>query len=171
MNPSGDPSSEPSVPMPGGHGAALTAGELALLGAVLDRLLPGDGTMPAAGDTTAAAAVDRYLGEAPALRPPVLAALTRIRVVAAAGHPDGFAGLDGAGRDAVLRNVEADAPDAFDALLVQAYTGYYSDVTVQRALGLPSPLQPRGYPAMMQAPFDERRLDRVRATAKPWRPA
>ena len=105
-----------------------------------------------------------------ALRPPVLAALARIRV-AAAGHPDGFAGLDGAGRDAVLRTVEADAPDAFDALLVQSYTGYYSHIAVQRALGLPSPLQPIGYPAMMQAAFDERRLDRVRATAKPWRSA
>lgn len=161
----------PPVADPGGHGAALTAAELALLGAVLDRLLPGDGTLPAAADTAAAAAVDRYLAEQPALRPPLLAALARIRVAAAAAHPDGFAGLDGDGRDAVLRSVEADAPDAFDALLVQAYTGYYSDVVVQRALGLPSPLQPSGYPGMMQAAFDERRLDRVRATAKPWRPA
>ncbi len=165
-----NPPVEPSRPSSGGHGAVLTAGDLALLGAVLDRLLPGDGTMPAAGDTAAAAAVDRYLAESPALRPPVLAALARIRV-AAAGHPDGFAGLDGDGRDGVLRSVETDAPDAFDALLVQAYTGYYSDIVVQRALGLPSPLQPTGYPAMMQAPFDERRLDRVRATAKPWRTA
>ncbi len=165
-----NPPIEPSGPASGGHGAVLTAGDLALLRAVQDRLLPGDATMPAAGDTAAAAAVDRYLAEAPALRPPVLAALARIRV-AAAGHPDGFAGLDGAGRDAVLRTVEADAPDAFDALLVQSYTGYYSDIAVQRALGLPSPLQPIGYPAMMQAAFDERRLGRVRATAKPWRSA
>jgi hypothetical protein len=159
-----------------GHGSVLTAAELALLRAVQDRLLPGDGTTPAAGDTGAAEAVDRYLTEQPALRPALLGALARIDVAAssagtgASGSTGGFAGLDDAARDAVLRSVEAAAPDEFDALLVQTYTGYYCDPAVQVALGLPSPLQPTGYPAMMAAPFDERRLDRVRAEARPWRP-
>jgi hypothetical protein len=157
---------------PTGHGSALTAGDLALLRAVQDRLLPGDGTVPAAYDTGAAEAVDRYLTEQPSLRPAVLGALAGISVASAAfGSPGGFAGLDAAGRDAVLRSVEAAAPDEFDALLVQSYTGYYCDPAVQAALGLPSPLQPTGYPGMMQEPFDERLLDRVRAEAKVWRPA
>jgi len=38
-------------------------------------------------------------------------------------------------------------------------------------IGVPSPLQPAGYASMMQPTFDERRLDRVRATARPWREA
>jgi hypothetical protein len=159
-----------------GHGSTLTAAEFALLRAVLDRLLPGDGALPAAGDTGAAEAVDRYLTEQPSLRPAVLGALARVGVAASAvagpsGASGGFAGLDAAGRDAVLRSVETAAPDEFDALLVQSYSGYYSDPAVQAALGLPSPLQPTGYPAMMRERFDERRLDRVRAEAKAWRRA
>lgn len=152
-------------------GACLTAGELSLLRLVQDRLLPGDGVMPAASATGAAGAVDRYLAERPELRAEVLDSLVAIRVAAAARQRAGFAALDETERDEVLRDVERRSPASFDALLVQTYTGYYSDAGVQRLLGLVSPLQPSGYPEMMSERFDEGRLDRVRATAKNWRPA
>ncbi|HAH15597.1 MAG: gluconate 2-dehydrogenase subunit 3 family protein [Proteobacteria bacterium] len=155
------------------NGTVLTADELSLLRSVQDRLVPGDGQMPPAHATGAAIAVDTYLAERTELRAPILGVLRAISIATAVHDPAhaGFAHLDGDVQDEILHKVEASEPEWFDCLLVQTYTGYYTDPTVQAVIGVPSPLQPAGYASMMQPTFDERRLDRVRATARPWREA
>ncbi len=155
------------------NGAVLTADELSLLRAVQDRLVPGDGQMPPAHATGAANAVDTYLAERANLRAPILGVLRAITIATAAHDPAhaGFAHLDGDVQDEILHDVETSEPDWFDCLLVQTYTGYYTDRSVQAEIGVPSPLQPAGYASMMQPTFDPQRLDRVRATARPWRDA
>ena len=57
-------------------GTVLGPEDLDLLAAVLETLLPGDGVMPPASNTGAARAVDGHLAERPALRAPILDALT-----------------------------------------------------------------------------------------------
>jgi hypothetical protein len=146
----------------------LGAQDFDLLAVVLDVLLPGDDEMPAASHTGAARAVDSYLAERPALRAPILDALTAVRIAAHA-HGGEFATLDQASQVTTLEAVEAGHALAFDALLVQAYTGYYTDPGVQARLGVPSPLMPIGHPRSTAGTLDPARLDRVRATAKPWR--
>lgn len=151
-------------------GTVLGADDLDLLAAVLETILPGDSDMPPASKTDAARAIDGYLTERPTLRAPILDALVAIRIAAHA-HGGEFGGLAEAERVATLEAVEASHPHAFDTLLVQAYTGYYTDPDVQARLGVPSPLMPVGYPRSTAGTLDPARLDRVRATAKPWREA
>ena len=151
-------------------GRVLGDANLALLEAVQEVLLPGDDEMPPASRTGAARAVDAYLAERQALRAPILDALVAVRI-AAARRGGAFEDLDEATRVAILQEVEASEPAAFDALLVQSYTGYYTDAGVQGALGVPSPLMPTGFPRATEGNLDPARLDRVRATARPWREA
>lgn len=151
-------------------GRVLGTDDLDVLTSVLDTFLPGDDEMPAASATGAAAAIDIALAEGPSLRAPVLDALTSVRITAA-DHGATFTALGEAARIAVLQAVEAHYPDAFDALLVQAYTAYYTDPAVQARLGVPSPLMPTGHPRATAGTLDLARLDRVRATARPWRQA
>lgn len=151
-------------------GTILGANDFDLLAFVLETMLPGDGVMPPASKTGAARAIDGYLTERPALRAPILDALVAIRIAAHAREGE-FGALTEAARIATLEAVEASHPHAFDALLVQAYTGYYTDPDVQARLGVPSPLMPVGHPRSTAGTLDPARLDRVRATAKPWREA
>lgn len=151
-------------------GSTLGADDLDLLAAVLETILPGDDEMPPASKTGAAHAIDGYLTERPALRAPFLDALVAIRITAHA-HGGEFGALPEASRVATLEAVEAAHPHAFDTLLVQAYTGYYTDPDVQARLGVPSPLMPLGHPRATSGTLDSARLNRVRATAKPWRKA
>lgn len=151
-------------------GTVLGPEDLDLLAAILETLLPGDGVMPPASNTGAARAVDGYLAERTALRAPILDALTAVRIAAHASGGD-FGALPEARRIAALEAVEGAHPHVFDALLVQAYTGYYTDPGVQARLGVPSPLMPIGHPRSTSGTIDPARLDRVRATAKRWREA
>lgn len=151
-------------------GTVLGPEDLDLLAAVLETLLPGDGVMPPASNTGAARAVDGHLAERPALRAPILDALTAVRIAAHASGGD-FDTLPEAKRIATLEAVELTHPHVFDALVVQAYTGYYTDPGVQARLGVPSPLMPVGHPRSTAGTLDPARLERVRATAKPWREA
>lgn len=143
----------------------LTPTELDLLMLVQDELVPAFAGLPAAGRLGAALTVDVFLAERPALRRPVLTAL---RAIETAAGEQPLADRDSAGRAAVLRQVEADAPEAFAELVRQTYNAYYTRSDVQATLGIDQPPQPAGFelPA-----FDESRLARVRAMGKRWRDA
>ena len=143
----------------------LTPTEFDLLVVVQDELVPTFGGLPAAGTLGAALTVDGFLAERPELRRPVLGALRAIEV--AAGAP-ALSDLDPSDRVAVLRQVEANAPEAFAELVRQTYNAYYTRPDVQATLGIEGPPQPEGFelPA-----FDESRLARVRAMGKLWRDA
>ena len=127
----------------------LTPEQGRLLTAVLDRIIPADGVMPAAGDAGVAGYVDRVLQDAPHLRRPVVDLLDELRGC-------GFACLPGPERDERLRRLAADRPEPFDVLLHAAYAGYYSNPRVLTAAGwLPAGSAP-------PEPFDPTLLDAVR---------
>ncbi len=141
-------------------GAAPAAGDAAalevltreqgrLLAAVLNRLIPADGVMPAAGDAGMTGYIDQVLLDAPRLRRPVIGLLGEL-------HGGGFARLADPEQDARLRRVAADRPESFEVLLHAAYTGYYSDPGVLAAAGW----APAG--AAPPAAFDRTLLDAVR---------
>ena len=127
----------------------LTPAQGRLLAAVLNRLVPADGAMPAAGDAGVAGYIDQVLLDAPHLRRPVIDLLDELRWCR-------FARLLGAEQDERLRCLAADRPESFDVLLHAAYAGYYSNPGVLMAAGwLPAGSAP-------SEPFDQTLLDAVR---------
>ena len=127
----------------------LTPAQGSVLAAVLNRLVPADGAMPAAGDAGVAGYIDQALLDAPHLRRPVIDLLDELRGC-------GFARLPGPEQDARLRRLAADRPASFQVLLHAAYAGYYSDASVLAAAGC----QPAG--SSPPEPFDRAILDAVR---------
>ena len=160
-------------------GNILTAQQMALLAAIQDRLIPGQGEMPGAGSAGCAATIDEYLRDRPALRPPILAAMNAVEAAAGAraqaaaaddagGTHVAFLTLSATERDAALAAVEAAQPDLFEALLKQTYTAYYTNPAVLLILGW-NPPQPVGHPT--PPPFDESLLENVKRRGKIWRDA
>ncbi len=126
--------------------SVLVESQLALLADVLDRLIPSADGLPAAGALGVADYIDRVLAGSTELRRAILEVLHQIDGTAGREHSRAFCELEGGRKDAVLRRVEASEPASFQALLRQAYNGYYSDPTVIKGLGLEArPPQPAGY--------------------------
>jgi hypothetical protein len=137
----------------------FTEAERQLLRHVIDALIPGTSGLPAGGEAGAADHVERRAEATPALRRRLGDGLAAIAILASRRHPDGFAALDHGEREAVLRSASIDNPDAFDALILHAYSGYYALPQVLRGIGAPvRPPQPLGHE---MTPFDERLLARV----------
>ena len=122
--------------------------------AVLDRLLPADGTLPGAGGLGLAAQIDD------AVAAPLLDLL-----------PEGFASLGREAQVAALTSAEAAAPAVFAQLQKFAYIAYYSDprvlARVEQATGYAArPPQPLGYEL---EPLDPALLDVVRSRPPQYR--
>jgi hypothetical protein len=146
----------------------FTDAEGRLLRQVLDALIPGTTTLPPAGQAGAADHVERRAQATPALRRRLGEALAAIAILAARRHPGGFAALDHDQKESVLRSAATEAPDAFDALVFHAYSGYYALPRVLAGIGAPDrPPQPLGHE---MAPLDERLLARVRERPPLYRP-
>ncbi len=162
-----DPGGVYVAPEDVGEPSVLDAHELAVLGAWVDRLVPGDAHWPPASATPAVAYIDAMLDRAPAARPPIRAALARLadRDLTALGDDD---------RDAALHELEASAEHgpAFRAVLEMTLEAYYRDPAVERVVadrtGFHSGRPMVGTP---MAPFDEARVDRVRALPPRYRRA
>ena len=127
------------------------AGIAALLKALVDVLLPGDGRFPAASDAGIHGVVaDRLVAQTGE------SALDDLEnAVAACGGP--LAPLDAEERQTVVRRIEETRTELFETLRMIAYLAYYESPAVVRAVrGLghvynDAP-QPEGY---AMAPFDE----------------
>jgi Gluconate 2-dehydrogenase subunit 3 len=146
----------------------FTETERQLLRGVLDVLIPGTSTLPAAGEAGAGDHVERRALASPALRRTLGEALATIAIIAARRHPDGFGALDGEQRAAVLRSASGEALESFEALVLHAYSGYYALPRVLAGIGAPDrPPQPLGHE---MAPFDERLLARVQLRPPLYRP-
>ena len=117
-----------------------------LLVSVLNRLVPAAGAFPGAGDLDVAGYIDRVVGQSAALKRLFAQGLVHITLTSQAQYAQPFTALFEGQRDAVLRHVEATAPQFFEALVTHTYSGYYSHPTVVRLLGMEArPPQPRGY--------------------------
>ena len=130
------------------------------LDAVLDTLLPGDADWPAGGALDLAASVTEDVG-AETLR----TLLDRL--------PPHFAAGDVDRREAALRTIEAELPDAFARLVDAAYLAYYTApavrAVIERVTGYEArPPQPLGYEL---EPFDEHLVEKQRQRAPFWRKA
>lgn len=135
-----------------------------LLKAVLDTLLPGDGSdWPAAGAHGLAAKTREmaalHLEGATLLN----SLLDRL--------PNGFPAFTPDEREAHLAELEASEPRMFAVALSAAYNAYYTDPDirdiVERVCGYECrPPQPLGYDL---TPFDESLLDKVKARGPLWR--
>lgn len=139
--------------------------DLALVAAILDRLLPPHEDLPGAGAMGLAPAVATEAARYPVLGDALSTVLT--------GLPGDFSGLDGQAQDEALRALEAAQPEAFAGLVNLAYNAYYTDGRVlrliERRTGYEArPPQPLGYEL---APFDESVLAQVRQRAPFWRKA
>lgn len=153
----------------GSAGASVfTEAERQLLRQVLDVLIPGTSALPAAGQAGAADHVERRAAATPALRRTLGEGLATIGVLAARHRPDGFAALDHDQQETVLLAASTESPDAFDALILHGYSGYYALPRVLAGIGAPDrPPQPLGHE---MAPLDERLLARVKQRRPLYRP-
>ena len=104
----------------------LSAEQRALLDAVLDRLIPAEGAMPGAGQNGTSDYIDGVAGRSARMARLFGAGLRSIEL-AASRRGASFAELDGETQDEVLRGIEANKSAFFEALLGQAYNGYYSN--------------------------------------------
>ena len=90
--------------------------------------------------------VDKVAGESPGTKKLFSGGIRLIEVIAQREHSGSFIDLSEGQKNEVLKSVEKDAPNFFDALVQHDYSGYYSDSHVLDLLGLESgPPQPRGH--------------------------
>lgn len=121
------------------------------LAALLDTLLPGGNAWPPGSSV------------ALALSPDIDAAMSELL----SALPASFT----AGDEAVLRDLEAKHPVAFDRVVTEAYTAYYTDpavrAVIERMTGYEARApQPLGYAL---PPFDEALLDAQKRRPPFWR--
>lgn len=107
----------------------LSEAQAGLLRGVMNRLIPAQGSMPAAGEIGLATYVDGVLADATHLRQPLLDILGEVAVA----HKD--EGQSPEELDAVLVRLERTHPEAFASLVETVYTGYYSHPQVLDAIG------------------------------------
>ena len=119
----------PGVPLPATVTGALTTGQTSVLTTVLNRLIPAEKAMPAAGALGIAGFIDATLVAAPHLRQDIFG------VLAALPSADELGRWSDDALEARLREIEREQPKAFDLLLQATYTGYYRHPRVLAALG------------------------------------
>ena len=140
--------------------AFFAAAQRELLISVLNCVIPAAGAFPGAGDLGVVGYIDRVVGQSAALKRLFAQGLVQITLASQAQYAQPFTALLEGQRDAVLRHVEATAPQFFEALVTHTYSGYYSHPTVVRLLGMEGrPPQPRGYHL---EPLDLSLLDNVK---------
>ena len=122
----------------------LSESQRSLATVVLDRIIPPQGDMPGAGEVGTTDYIDGVAAGSAQLARLLSTGLQDIEI-AAVRLGAGFGDLSGDQQDEILRGVEADSPEFFDALIRHTYNGYYSNPKVVELLGLdPRPPQPRG---------------------------
>lgn len=107
---------------------ALTGSQSGMLVRVLNRLIPTDGAMPAAGESGIAAFIEKAVAAAPHLRRYIITVLTALP------DADILNLLSDTELDELLRRIEAEHRDAFEFLIQATYAGYYGHPEVQAAL-------------------------------------
>ena len=136
----------------------------ATLRAWVATLIPAAGRRPDAGQVGAAEYVDATVSAVPALRPALLQAVDRLG--------DSFAELSADARERVLRELEAEDPEAFGMVRDFTYEAYYGHPRVLEALEAETGWRGRApIEGSRLEPFDESALGRVKALPPRWRAA
>ena len=143
----------------------LSAEQRALLVAALNRIVPAQGEMPAAGDLGTAEFVESVAAGTSAKRRSLLDGLLRIEL-AAAERGGAFASLPSDAQTETLLAVQATDPEFFQELVTQTYRGYYTNETVFDLLSYRAPNREDYDPI----PFDESLLEPVRQRGQVWVP-
>ncbi len=146
----------------------LTDEQLALLTAVVDRIIPPQGDMPGAADVGLAAFIEGVLVAQTTLRRRFIEGLAQINIAASGKGEGGFEGLSGDGQDASLREVEASNSAFFDELVRQTYNGYYTNPDIFQKLGIPEASAPNS--GRQPDLLDVSLLEKQRQRAPFWRP-
>jgi hypothetical protein len=138
----------------------FTAAQHEFLAGILNRIVPAGGNFPGAGDLGVVSYLDAVVGRVADLKRLFAQGLAQIAIASQAQYGREFVGLSDGQKDAVLHHVETTDPAFFEALVQHTYSGYYSNPTVIRLLGLEVwPPQPRGYHL---EPFDLGLLDNIK---------
>ncbi len=134
-----------------------------LLGATLNRIIPAQGDMPAAGDLGIAAFVESVAAGSAAKRRLLMDGLVQIEL-AAQERGGSFATRSETAQNDALKLVEETNSAFFQELVTQAYRGYYTDETVCSLLSYRAPNRADYDPL----PFDESLLEPVRQRGQIW---
>ena len=134
-----------------------------LLGATLNRIIPAQGDMPAAGDLGIAAFVESVAAGSAAKRRLLMDGLVQIEL-AAQERGGSFATRSETAQSDALKLVEETNSAFFQELVTQAYRGYYTDETVCSLLSYRAPNRADYDPL----PFDESLLEPVRQRGQIW---
>ena len=133
-----------------------------VLSALLDRLIPAVGELPAAGKMGLAPDVVRLAG-----RQDRFWGLFHGAMEAFALQNPSFVALDGDEQDQAIVSFETDSPSHFTVLRDISYIVYYMDPAVHERIGWESrPPQPDGN---VMVPWDESVLKNIRKRAPFWR--
>ena len=145
------------------NNSILSDAQRSLLAAMLNRIVPAAGEMPAAGDLGIAGFVESVAAGFTGKRRTLLDGLVQIEL-AASDRGGSFADLSEAAQIDALRSVEASSPEFFQELVTQTYRGYYTNETVCGTLGYRPPNREDYDPL----PFDESLLEPVRQRGQIW---
>lgn len=141
----------------------LSEEQRALLSAALNRIVPAQGEMPAAGDLGIGGFVETVAAGSSGKRRNLLDGLVRIEL-AAAERGGAFTSLSAAEQTEALRAVAAAEPGFFQELVIQTYRGYYTNERVFERLSYRAPNRESYNPI----PFDESLLEPVRQRGRRW---
>ena len=145
------------------NNSILSDAQRSLLSAVLNRIVPPSGDMPAAGDLGIADFVESVAAASTGKRRTLMDGLVRIEL-AANERGGSFAALAEIAQTDALRAVQAASPEFFQELVTQTYRGYYTNETVCGALGYRPPNREDYDPL----PFDESLVEPVRQRGQMW---
>ena len=145
------------------NNSILSDDQRAMLSAVLNRIVPAAGAMPAAGDLGITGFVESVAAGSTGKRRTLIDGLIQIEL-AASELGGSFADLTEVAQVGALQSVEASSPEFFQELVTQTYRGYYTNETVCGALGYRPPNREDYDPV----PFDESLLEPVRQRGQIW---
>ena len=142
----------------------LTGPQYALMVAVLDRIIPRDGELPGAGELRVADYMDTAIASSQGLRRLFAEGLASLEAASQEMHSKEFVGLSEQQASELLRRLESERGEFFEAMVRQTYADYYSNPTIVRLLGLEQrPPQPGGY---QLEPFDPGLLEQVKKRSR-----
>jgi len=144
----------------------FTQAQRELLTGVLNRIIPAEASLPGAGDLEVAEFVETWVSKDNQLRRRFNQGLAQIEITAAA-QGRGFLELSGPAQDVVLKQVESEQPQFFDALVLHTYNGYYTNPRVFQLIGyIQSAQAAQGQPPEL---LDLRLLEKQQQRAPFWR--